>query len=499
MKINKSKAPARGWVKKSLCGGAILGLAASMGAPTALASGFETFTPFSRIATLPVVYIDGTEVVDHAATYAKGKAAALFLAEYVARTKDTGDGGDWVLGGTSKDCRKHTNWPLDDCSDEEIKDAILGIPSPDKIDPDKGSCLEYNPDNSCKVKNVKKASVLDFCNEHYASQALGVAPIIGEKGDPDAKYVVNGYSHTPALPCEVSIWNDEQNIYVDMLDPIGIFTLFFTDVHFSKDMKHDSDFAKAISDLPPAVKDEIKDIVQDAMDAFDSNADTPEVAIEIGPEYDSMAQVIEAVDAAPEDSPYKHVGYKRRGGGDFDSGDALAVTKAIIETMSVHGDDDQGTHDTPINKKGETLDSILSPGSSWRSARHDPLPLPGKNYIIEACSPKFAKMAMGTGLGHVTALPCEITVQVIDQNGDGSKETLVVSYLDPHFMLGALFADISAEDKAKFADIPGIIMDDLQKIVAAALDVNSGYVLNKGKKIKYDMLPQPDDYEDYGL
>jgi uncharacterized protein (DUF302 family) len=469
MKINKSKAPVKGWVKKALCGGVILGLAASMSAPTAMASGFEEFTPFTRIATLPA---DGDGFV-------RARAAAEHLAEYVARTKDSGKGGDWVLGGTSKNCRKHiTDNPLVDCTDDEIKHAILGIPSPDPI--------------------IKKANVLDFCNEHYAKRALGVAPIIGDKGDPEAKYVVNGYSHTPALPCKVSVWSDGAKVYVDMKDPNAIFRMFFTDVLFSEEMT-DEDFANAISELPQNVKDEIMAIVRAAMLEFDPNADV-EIETALGPSYTSMAQVIEAVDAAPEDSPYKHVAYRRKGGGDFDSTDAAAVTQAIINTMSIHGETvvfPEGTDPRGPGVHNDELESILSESSMWRSARSAPLPLPGKNYVIEACSPTYAKMAMSTGMHHVTALPCEITVQVIDRVGDDSKETLVVSYLDPHFMLGALFADISDEDKEKFADIPGNIMDDLQKIVAAALD-DSGYVLTKGKQIYYDMLPVNEDNDDQG-
>jgi len=469
-------------VKKALYGSAILGFAMGMQSAVADSNGFEPFTPFSRIATLPVVS-DGAGGVNHVATYAKAKAAALHLADYVARTKDLGEGGDWVLGGTSTTCRKTQT-----CDDDEISHAILAIPSPQLIDPTKPP----------SKTNTKKASVLDFCNEHYAKQALGVAPIIGDKK------VVNGYSHTPALPCEVSIWNDGHNIYVDMLDPNAIFTMFFTDVHFSDDMMNDTEFAEAISALPPKVKAEIKSIVQTAMLDFDTNAVSMDE--QLGPLYSSMDQVVAAVAASPEQSPYKHVGYTRNNGGDFDSADAAAVAQAIINMMSIHGEKDEdgndiaGIHPTIIHNhkgsskehgSGRTLDSILSPGSSWRSARPTPLPLPGKNYVIEACSPKFAKMAMGTGLHHVTALPCEITVQVIDRTGDGSKETLVVSYLDPHFMLGALFADISESDKQKFAEIPGTIMEDLQVIVEATLYYpNSDYKLSKKViDINYDMLP----------
>ncbi|MES0328267.1 MAG: DUF302 domain-containing protein, partial [Gammaproteobacteria bacterium] len=133
---------------------------------------------------------------------------------------------------------------------------------------------------------------------------------------------------------------------------------------------------------------------------------------------------------------------------------------------------------------GDTLDSILSPKSSWRSARLEPISIPGKNHIIEACSPKYAKMAMGTGLSHVNALPCEITVKTIS-----NRTKLVVSYLDPDFMLKAMFADITDEEKAQFGAIPAIIMNDLQAIVKAALEVNSGIAMNPGVQIKYNMLP----------
>lgn len=462
------------WVKKTLYGSALVGLAMTMASPVAMADdekGFQTFTPYNRVAKLPVV-LNADRETDYVATYNKAKAASVALANYVARYHDEEvlgadviKGDDWVLGGTSLACRKTRT-----CTDEEISGAILGIPSPEPIDP----ALPMT------AANTKKANVLDFCNEHYAMQALGVAPIVGDKK------VVNGYLHTPALPCEVSIWNDGDYIYVDMLDPNAIFSLFFTDVLFSDDM-NDPAFAEAISALPPQVKSEIRAIVQHAMIEFDP--ETEPMDKQLGPKYKKMAEVINVVAMSPEQSPYKHVSYTRVDGGVFTDADSSGVTQAIINTMSIHGAADEGVHTTVIENDGSTLDSILSPGSSWRSARATPLTLPGKNHIIEACSPKYAKMAMSTGLHHVTALPCEITVQILDKDKDGSKETLVVSYLDPHFMLAALFADISAEDKVAFADIPGNIMDDLQKIVAAALEFNSGIALNEGVQIRYNMLP----------
>ncbi|HEY9050313.1 MAG TPA: DUF302 domain-containing protein [Gammaproteobacteria bacterium] len=473
------------WLRGTVFSAVVAGLGMTLGMPGAMAGddngyqhkhkhgndGFQTMSPYSRVARLPVVTNDDGST-NHVATYAKAKAAAEALANYVARYKDSDvlgadviKGDDWVLGGTSLACRKTLT-----CTDEEITGAIVGIPAPEPIDPS----LPISP------SNTKKANVLDFCNEHYAKQALGVDPIV------DDKKVVNGYSHTPALPCEVSIWNDAEHIYVDMLDPNAIFTLFFTDVLFSEDMQ-DPAFAEAIMALPPQVKAEITAVIHHAMAEFDPKMKPMNKML--GPKYKSMDQVIDAVDASPEDSPYKHVAYTKMDGGVFTDAESAAVTQAIINTMSIHGAADEGTHPTIIDADGNTLDSILSAGSSWRSARATPMTLPGKNHVIEACSPKYAKMAMSTGLHHVTALPCEITVQIIDQDSDGTKESLVVSYLDPHFMLGALFADISEEDQLAFADIPGNIMNDLQKIVAAALGVNSGIALNEGVQIRYNMLP----------
>lgn len=468
------------WGKKALFGGAALGLVMTFGMPSAIAGigndGFDTITPFNRVARLPVVR-DQYDQVDHKATYAKVQAAALALANYVALNKDADvlganviKGVDWVLGGTSGTCRSTRT-----CTAAEISAAVIEIPSPYPIDPNDPA---YLSNGTVTAANTKKASVLDFCNETYAKQALGVSPIVG------TKKVVNGYSHTPALPCKVSIWNDDEHIYVDIKDPNAIFSLFFTDVLFSAEMS-DPAFAEAITNLPPQVKSEIRAIVLHAMNEFDAKTKT--VDKQLGPKFKSMEEVVNVVAASPNQSPYKHVGYTKLNGAAFTAADSTAVTQAIINTMSINGTPTAGMHPTVIN--GVTLDSILSPGSSWRSARASAVTLPGNNHVIEACSPKYAKLAMGTGMHHVTALPCEITVQIIDQDGNGSLETLVISYLDPHFMLEAMFADISYEEKIAFAPVPGAIMDDLQKVVAAALSVNSGIALNPGVQISYNMLP----------
>jgi len=456
MKNEQSRAPSRGWVKKALCAGVIMGLSMTAGMSFAGEKFKEDtgtiMTPFSRIAHVPVVKDDNGNI-DHEATYIKAKAVATAIATYVATVNDTTSGfpADWIVGGME--------------GGTTIEEAIMRIPSPNPINPD-------DPES-----DIKKANVMDLCNSYYAKQALGVAPIAGT-----SKKVVNGYSHAPALPCELATWNDDENIYIDMLDPNAIFSIFFTDVLVSEDMQ-DPDFAAAITALPVAVKDEIKTVVYNALDVAGIKYNTLDKAM--GPKYNTVEEIFEVVAASPNLSPYKHVAYtKSSGNKKFKDGETSAVAQAIIEAMSIHGEDGAGTHPWDV-------DSILSYKSSWRSARHLPLGLPGtpeKNWVIEACSPKYAKMAMGTGMHHATALPCEISVQRVDRDGDGKTESLVISYLDPFFMLGALFSDMTEDEKDALGDVPRSIIDDLQFIVKHALDT-SGIKLNEGVQIWYTMQP----------
>jgi uncharacterized protein (DUF302 family) len=303
--------------------------------------------------------------------------------------------------------------------------------------------------------------------------ALGVDPIVGDKR------VVNGYTHATALPCEVAIHYDDKNIYVDMLNPDAIFKLFFSDVLFSDDMKDDA-FAAAIQAMPPQVKAELKAIIYTALEA--EYTDLVRMDERIGPAYEEMQNIIDTVEASPQQSPYKHVAYTRLDGGVFTDSDRAAVAQTIINTMSIHGEITSDGREA--GEHVAELESILSEGSSWRSARPVPLPLPGKNLVIEACSPFFAKKAMGTGAHHATALPCEIAVQLID-----GGEKLVISYLDAHFMFGALFKDITEEEQVAFADLPGQVMADLEAIVYHALTEDLGIELNPGEQIRYNMLP----------
>ena len=453
-------------VSRALCSSVLVGMGIMMVTQSSIAgkeygqSKDISFSPFSRVATMSAVQNDdGT--FNETATAAKAKEAAQALGFYLATvTEEVGDefqGGNWILGG-------YDDTPV---VPEDVAEAILGIPTP--------------------VPYAQKVNVLDLCNKAYASMALGVAPITGSVADGTAKYVVNGYAHTPTLPCEVAIYYDDENIYVDMLDPSAIFKLFFSDVLFSDEMK-DDEFAAAIQAMPVQVKKELKSIIYSALTAFD--ADLVQMDERMGPAYESLGDIIRTVQQSPQQSPYKHVAYTKQDGGTFSAADSALVAQTIINTMSIHGESDAGTHDPE-------LEDQLTDGSLWRSARPTALGLPGhkvdgitaKNFVIEACSPFFAKQALSTGAYHATALPCEITVQIIDNDSDGTVETLVVSYLDAHFMFSALFSDMSKDEMEAFADVPTDVMDDLEAIVEYSLANDLDIALNPATQIKYNMLP----------
>jgi hypothetical protein len=129
----------------------------------------------------------------------------------------------------------------------------------------------------------------------------------------------------------------------------------------------------------------------------------------------------------------------------------------------------------------------------WRSARPAPLPVPG-NLVIEACSPTNAIAAMGLGLEHATALPCEIAIKALNPDGVNGNEVLMVTYLDPHFMFSALFSDafkdLTEEELDAFLSLPPLVLQDLETIVAFALTPEKlGYALTAPVQAFFDMLP----------
>ena len=463
-----------------------------------------TFTPFERIATLDVVLkTDGSGDIDYDTTYAKTKAVAAAIHTYIETVNDgpvtatdqrpAGNfPADWIVGGSEN-------------VDPAVVDAILHIPSPDKIDPTRTP----TGDPAIDKLNTYKVQVMDICNSYYAKMALGVTPVV--TGD-NASKVANGFIHAPTLPCEVTVYNDADNIYVDMLNPEAIFSLFFSDVVYGSQME-DATFAEAMMQLPTDVKGELKTIVYAALDAAAMSMPAKELNItlqnvaapydysytklseKLGPAY-TQNQIAQVVDDSPYGSPYLHFAYIKSAGGNFTDAEVKVVAQEIMNTMTLDGAVDVAVH-------APALENILSDGSLWRSGRQVPLGLPGvagKNYIIEACSPKYAKLALGTGRHHAPALPCEISVKAIESSVGGGYDTLLVSFLEPGFMFNVLFqdafADMSPAELTTYEGLPVAVLDDLQKIVnySVAVDLplvvgGPGTLVSLGQ-FTYDMTPE---------
>jgi len=414
------------------------------------AGGSVLLTPFSRVALIGPIR-------DPVEADAKAKEVATAIATYVASVNDTLPPtefpANWILGGLEGTV-----------TSEKIEEAILRIPTPFPID----------PELPVSSTNRKKVNVVELCNPLFAQKALGVAPVVD--GDPST-LIVNGYIHAPALPCEVAIYAEGRFIKVDMLNPEAIFTLFFTDVLFGEQML-DPDFAEAIQVLPVQVNDEIRTIISLALDT--AGIKFREQSRPLGPRYTRLTQVAETVAETPYQSPYVHFTYEKKQGGDFSATDVTNIAASIITTLSL-----DGVHDPKLDAQLNMDD--------WRSARPAPLPIPG-NLVIEACSPTNAIAAMGLGLEHATALPCEIAVKALNWDGVGGNEVLMITYLDPHFMFSALFSDafkdLTEEELEAFLDLPPLVLEDLQTIVKFALKKdNLGYALTKPEQVFFDMLP----------
>lgn len=435
--------------------------AALLGGAPALAVEKEAdgirFTPFTLIATLPPVLKKG--VVDPVATDAKAQRVALKIGTFVARYDESSAGiaeTNWVLAGAPEGL---------DADQTAIESAILRIPTPEPID----------PTQPVSPTNTKMVNLLEVCNKTLASKALGVLPVVGET------YVAHGALHATALPCEVAVYSNKQGIRIEMLNAQAIFSLFFTDVLLGKQMQ-DPEFAAALQGLPKQANDEIQAIVYRALERTKLEH-TPQNR-PLGPWFKSSWDLIRAVLSTPLNAPYVHMTYAKDDGTLFTNEEVVTVAHTIVETMTIHGQPGAGIHDPE-------LEARLSPGSQWRSARHAPLVLPGQVQLIEGCSPLYAKQALGTGLHHATALPCELAVT---KTADGAR--LLVSYLDPHFMFNAMFtdafADMTEEEREAFARLPGIVLADLQTIVQYTFDEKLpglGIAVREPVALYHDMLP----------
>ncbi len=414
-----------------------------------------SFSPYERVAVFPTVKkADGT--IDYDATYAKVSELANTFAKHVANVdeptsdSETFKATNWILAGLESATAANS------FGDDDVKHNMLGIPTKHPI----------NPNVAMSPANTKKVKVVEICNSGYAGKALGVTNVGGENG---AK-VAEGIYHSTALPCEVTIYNDDKAIYVDMLNPETIFTLFFTEVFSSAEMEN-VNFATEMMALPTQVKHEITTMIYNA---FESETFT-KTSIKMGTVFSSMSKALATTDlASGGKEPYRHYSYTSDNTQEFTSTDAKHIAERIIAVMTNDESATVGVQESAL--KALLPSDIAGVTPSWRSGRLEPLKVPGGSWIVEACSPTYAKEALTTGEYHTGALPCEISVVV---NPDNNK-TIDVSFLNPEFMFGAMFEDslsgMSPEATTAFNTIINNINGDLKAIVDYAMENNvSGF------------------------
>lgn len=324
--------------------------------------------------------------------------------------------------------------------------AVLGFPSNWVIagaNPHAGETYEGNADlipiPVDTGKEVYKSRVIEFCNGPYATQAINT-----------------GQQHGSALPCEVAVHSDGKNVYVDMLNADAIFTIFFPGIE-DKDGK-----LKAMAE---AVKSEIRTMVTTALK---NEKDIKELTDDLGPKFtkDELSKI-------KDEDIYLVTKYKNSEGKAFTKADAKKLAQTIIAKMG-----------TDENNADNFVDG-LSKNSKWRSARPDPIAIPGV-FVTEACSPTYAKMATRLGAEYITALPCEITTYL--DRTDESNKTLAISILSPKFMFENMFkgavenavkdTNLSQSDADKYKTLADVVLSDLNKMTNEAVS-SSGLNLRK--------------------
>ena len=285
---------------------------------------------------------------------------------------------------------------------------------------------------------VYKSRVIEFCNGAYAKQAINT-----------------GQQHGSALPCEVAVHSDGKNVYVDALDADAIFTLFFPGIE---------DPDGKLRGMARAVNYEIRKMVTTSLE---SESGMQELTQNLGPVFTQ-----DELSSIKDEDIYIVTKYQSEGKV-FTKADAKTLAQTIIDKL--------GTPDQTADKNV----AGLSNNSLWRSARPDPIAIPGV-FVVEACSPTYAKMATKLGAEYLTALPCEITTY-LDRSDDTNK-TISVSILNPDFMFKQMFKGavenavknqkLTQEEAAGYTTLAQTILEDLNKITNAAI-ADSGLGLSK--------------------
>jgi len=296
-----------------------------------------------------------------------------------------------------------TNWVIAGAEGDLASEDILGLP------------FQVDENRTEKIK------VVELCNKKYAKMA-----------------VETGNFHSSALPCQVSIHSENDKVYIDILDPEAIFTLFFYDLTDEQKV--------GLKQVALDVKKEVKDMIYASLE----NSKITELNQQMGPQYNETQ-----FETLHKQRPFKVINYSNNGK-EFSIADLKTISAKIIEKL--------GDEANPSNVAG------LSEGSSWRSARAEGIPIPNSQ-VVEACSPKYAKMATSLGSQYATSLPCEIA---ITRKNDDNK-TLQISYINPTYMFNIMFGkdalnNLSDSKKVQFEKLPDTVFQDLKLIVSSAIN-----------------------------
>jgi len=284
---------------------------------------------------------------------------------------------------------------------------------------------------------VYKSRIVELCNANYAKEAVASSQHYGS-----------------ALPFEVSVHSDGKNVYVDMLDSKALFSLFFSN---SKDKDSLKSMAKTINF-------EIRTMIFKAL----VEESVTESTKQLGPKFTQGE-----LNRIQERNVYKIGKYQSTIDNNFTNQDVKQLAETIISTFG----NSRSTADINVPS--------VSSGSSWRSARDNPIVL--KNiYIIEAYSETYAKMVTKLGAEYLTALPCEVSVYLDDEDSTGG--TIGISILNPNFVFDTMLKDavenavntkkITKEEEKEYDNLASIVLSDLYKIVNTAI-VDSGLSLKK--------------------
>ncbi len=306
------------------------------------------------------------------------------LADFIHQVDDTGRGlpADWIVAGG---------------------DELEGNESP----------------SAAALKLPGGARIVEVCNHHYASMAMSF-----------------GGHHAVALPCEIAVTQQGDDVDVVILNPEAIFSLFFQDVP--------AEHAGELGGLAATVRQELEDLVTAALTDFQVEIR----ATDVGPSY-TQEQIAELAQGGyaitmDMDIPSEYLGSPD----DKDAFKALFV-ETLLETLTHEG----------MQQVGSSVDGLTV--EDWRSARSHALGLPGGVKVVEMCSPTYAAAAMSLGAYHAPALPCQLAVWI-----DG--DTLRVDLLDPAFIFPVFFGDAPVEAMEEMGGLVTAVRGDIQLLVAAA-------------------------------